>query len=97
MSFKLSVQISANAGRNEIVGWKGDRLKIKVRAPAVDGKANEELLRFLAERLEIHRAEITIVRGTTSKTKVLSIERLDEEMFCKRLGLAPKDQDTPRT
>ena len=56
MSFKLPVQISANAGQNQIVGWQGDRLKIKVKAPAVDGRANEELRRFLAERLEIHRA-----------------------------------------
>ena len=91
MSFKLPVQISANAGQNQIVGWQGDRLKIKVKAPAVDGRANEELRRFLAERLEIHRAEITIERGSASKTKLLSIEGLDEEMLCKRLGVEPMD------
>jgi len=33
--FKITVQISANAGRNEIIGWQGERLKIKVKAPAV--------------------------------------------------------------
>ena len=62
MAFKIDVRISANAGRNEIVGWQGGQLKIKVKAPAVEGKANEELLRFLAERLQLHRRAVEIER-----------------------------------
>jgi len=62
--FKITVQTSPNAGRNEIIGWQGERLKIKVKAHAVDGQANEDLRRFLADLLEIHLTEITIERGT---------------------------------
>jgi len=78
---KITVQITANASRDEIVGWKGDRLKIKVKAPAVGGKANENLLRFLAEKLDIHRRKITIETGEKSKTKVLNIGAIDEAAF----------------
>lgn len=73
----LSVQISANAPRNQIVGWQGDRLKIKVKAPAVEGKANAELLRFLGETLEIRPNSLQIVRGETAKLKVIRIEGIE--------------------
>jgi len=88
MSCKITVQITANASRNEIVGWQGERLKIKVKAPAVEGKANEELLRFLAERLEVHRREIHIERGETSKTKLICIAGMDEAAFHEKLTVA---------
>lgn len=74
----LDVQITANASRSEIVGWLGGRLKIKVKAPAVEGKANEELLRFLAKRLGVRAKQLRIVRGETARLKRLSIEGLDE-------------------
>ena len=47
MGVKFDVQITANAGRNQVIGWHAGRLKIKVKAPAIEGKASEELLRFL--------------------------------------------------
>jgi len=86
MPLKIDVRITANAGRNEIVGWQGGRLKIKVKAPAVEGKANEELLRFLAERLQVRRREIGIERGETAKSKVIWVEGIDEAQLGERLG-----------
>lgn len=77
MALGLTVQITANASRNEIVGWLGDRLKIKVKAPAVEGKANAELLRFLADRLGVRPNALHILRGETARTKVLSIDGVD--------------------
>ena len=83
----LSVQITANAPRNEIVGWLGDRLKIKVKAPAVEGKANAELLRFLSESLDLRPNCFQILRGETAKLKLISIEGLEpselNEKICK--------------
>jgi hypothetical protein len=87
MAFKIDVRISANAGRNEIVGWQGGRLKIKVRAPAVEGKANEELLRYLAERLQVHRRAVGIERGETAKTKLIWVDGLEEAQGFERLGV----------
>ncbi len=77
----IDVQITANASRSEIVGWLGGRLKIKVKAPAVEGKANAELLRFLAERLEIRANQLRIVRGETARMKTIEIEGVDEAHF----------------
>ena len=90
MALKLTVQITANASRNEIVGWLGERLKIKVKAPAVEGKANAELLRFLAERLGVRPNALQIVRGETAKTKVLAIEGVDEEKLRAAIESPPK-------
>ena len=75
---KLDVQISANAPRNEIVGWHGGRLKIKVKAPAVEGKANAELLRFLAETLGVRANALRIVRGETARLKTIEVAGVEE-------------------
>ena len=85
MPLKFDVRITPNAGRNQLIGWQAGRLKIKVKAPAVEGKANEELLRFLAELLQVRRREIGIDRGETAKSKVIWVEGLDEAQLRQRL------------
>ena len=91
MRLKIDVWITANAGRNEVIGWRDGRLKIKVKAPAVEGKANEELLRFLAERLQVRRREIGIERGETAKSKLIWVEGIDQAQFFERLQLTPPE------
>ena len=86
---KIDVQITANAGRSEVVGWQAGRLKIKVKAPAVEGKANGELLRFLAGRLGVRRREIGIERGETAKAKTIRVEGIDEREALAKLGAEP--------
>lgn len=66
-----------NAPRNEIVGWHGDALKIKVHAPPVEGRANEALCAFVADLLGVPRRAITVERGDTSRLKFLRIEGVD--------------------
>jgi hypothetical protein len=75
---KLAVQITTNAPRSEIAGWLGDRLKIKIKAPPVDGKANAELVRFLAEKFGVRQSAVRILRGETAKRKMVEIDGLDE-------------------
>ncbi len=84
----LSVNLQPRASRNEIAGPLGNELRIKVTAPPVDGAANEALVRFLAEELECARSGIEIVRGQTSRHKVLSIRGLSAEGFLAKLKLA---------
>jgi hypothetical protein len=84
---KLDVQITVNAARSEIVGWLGERLKIKVKAPAVEGKANAELLRFLAERIGVRANQLHIVRGETARKKTLDLEGVDEHTLRERLQI----------
>ena len=67
------MQVQPRAARSEIVGAHGDAIKIRLAAPPVDGAANEELVRFLAERLGVRRNDVTIVRGDTARRKALRI------------------------
>jgi len=74
----LTVQTTPNAPRSEVMGWSGDRLRVKVKAPAVEGKANAELIRFLAECFEVRPGAVTILRGETARLKVVRIDGVDE-------------------
>lgn len=61
----------------EVAGRHGDAVRIRLAAPPVEGAANAELVRFLAERLGVPRGAVTIVRGVTARRKTVSIEGLD--------------------
>lgn len=82
----LELKIIPNAPRNEIVGWLGSALKIKIHAPALEGRANDELLAFLAERLGLPRRAVTLLRGDKSRQKVVRVEGLDAAGLRLRLG-----------
>mgnify|MGYP002623920059 FL=1 len=83
MSVTLDLQTTPNAPRSQIVGWVNGRLKVKVKAPAVEGKANAELLRFLAECFGVRPAAVTLVRGETARLKTVRIEGITDEDFRK--------------
>ena len=65
----LSVHVIPNASRSELVGWHEGALKIRLAAPPVDGKANEELCRFLGKTFGIAPSLIEVERGMTHKKK----------------------------
>jgi uncharacterized protein len=70
----LDLRISPGARRSSIEGPYGESaLKLKVAAPPVDGKANAEAERFLAELLDIPRSNVTVVRGASSRDKVVLV------------------------
>lgn len=56
-----------------MIGVHGDALKIKLQAQPIEGKANEALIRFLAERLNISRSALVITHGHTSRLKQIAI------------------------
>jgi uncharacterized protein (TIGR00251 family) len=70
---KITVRIIPNAHRSEVAGQEGETWKIRVTAPPIEGKANKELLRWLAETLDVAPSEIEIVKGLGSKIKTLEI------------------------
>lgn len=61
------------ASKNQIAGMEGNEVKIRLNAPPVEGKANEALVRFLAEALGVSRAQIEIVAGHSSRHKVVRV------------------------
>lgn len=83
----LELKIIPNAPRTEIAGWLGAALKIKVHAPALEGRANEALLDFLAGKLGVHRRDVTLLRGDKSRQKVVQVAGLDLAGVKQRLGL----------
>jgi len=74
----LRVHIIPDAKIDKIVGEHGHAIKIKLRAPAAEGKANTALLRFLAEKLSVPRNAIVLERGERSRDKVIRIDGLSE-------------------
>lgn len=69
----INVRVVPGARRSEVVGETDGVWRVRVAAPAVDGKANRELLRVLAEHFGVKPRDIAIVRGDHSRTKVVTI------------------------
>ncbi len=74
----LDLRVVPNAGRNQLAGVHGAGFKVKVRAPAVDGKANAALIDFLAEALGLRASRFRLVSGEKSRTKRVAISDLGE-------------------
>ena len=74
---RLAVQITPNAKKNEVVGVLDDALKLKLQAQPIEGKANEALVRYLAEMLAVPRSAVTITHGLTSKRKLVEVRSPD--------------------
>jgi hypothetical protein len=77
----LTLHVQPNARQNEVLGFEEGILRLKIAAPPVDGKANKELVAFLSKRLGVSKGSITIDRGQTSKSKVISIIGLGRDQI----------------
>lgn len=71
--------VQPRAGQTGIAGRHGPDLKIRVASPSVDQAANEELIRFLAERLGVHRRDVRLIAGLRSRRKVIEIDGVSAE------------------
>jgi uncharacterized protein (TIGR00251 family) len=74
----LRFHIVPNAKNNQVVGERGGAIKVKLRAPEVEVKANAALRIFLAEELKISERSIVLERGHKSREKVIRIDGLSE-------------------
>ncbi|MDQ7799622.1 MAG: DUF167 domain-containing protein [Candidatus Edwardsbacteria bacterium] len=72
---RLNLKIVPNAKQEKIVP-EGDVYKVYIPAPAVDGKANAYLIKFLAKHFGVRKSAVTLVRGETSRHKVVEIAGL---------------------
>jgi uncharacterized protein (TIGR00251 family) len=87
-SLILSIIVSPNAPQTEIVGLFNSALKVKIHAPPVDGKANEEVVRFFAELLELPQRSVKIHSGETSKSKRIRIVGKTEQQLINAVTVA---------
>jgi len=76
---RVTVKVHPRARRSRIAGKLGDAYKLDLAAPPVDGKANQECIRFLADLAGVAASRVRIVLGLTSRTKVIEIEGVSHE------------------
>jgi uncharacterized protein (TIGR00251 family) len=75
---RLDVYVQPRASKTQIAGRHDGRIKIRLAAPPVDGAANAELGRFIAERLGVAKSKVRVVAGEASRRKVIEIEGVDQ-------------------
>jgi len=85
--YVLKVHVVPGARQTAIAGLHGDRLKVKVAAPPEKGRANQELLDFLARALQVPRQALHLTLGVASRTKVVTVHDLSPELRSRLLAL----------
>lgn len=76
---KIALKVTPGARRNEILGWEEDYpqigrvLRVKIAAPPVEGKANKEIVTFMAKTLSIPKSAVELLRGSTGRIKLIQL------------------------
>lgn len=70
----LHIQLQTRARHDEIVGIHNDHLKIRIKAPAIEGRANDYVIKYLAQCFHVNLHQVTILRGLQSKIKLIQID-----------------------
>jgi uncharacterized protein (TIGR00251 family) len=79
-STRLQLRVVPGASREEIVGRHGDAWKVRVTAPAEDGRANDAVLDLLAHTLDIPRRDVSVTVGASSRDKVVVLDGVTSEL-----------------
>lgn len=82
---RIVVRVQPNASRNEVLRFKEGALHLRIAAPPVKGKANQELIKFLSAFLGVSKSNLTIEKGMTSRVKVIGIDGLTQDQVMERL------------
>lgn len=85
---RIRLHVQPRAARTELAGAFGNALKVRLKSPPVDGAANEELVRFLAELLHLPRGSVELTAGHSARSKTVRILGIEAAEVVKRLGLA---------
>ncbi len=85
MTARLVVHVQPRAHRSEVAGRHGDAIKVRLAAPPVDGAANEELVRLLAELLGVGRRAVRVVSGRAARRKLVEIDGISAAEAASRL------------
>jgi uncharacterized protein (TIGR00251 family) len=85
----IKVRVIPNSKRSEVISRVGSILRVKVAAPAVDGKANEELCDFLADFFDVKRSMIFLRKGERGREKTIEVIGRSEEELNEVLDTIP--------
>ncbi len=87
-SATVAVRVQPRSSRNEVSGLFEGVLRVRLTAPAVENRANEALVRFLAEALDLPRARVEIVSGDRGRNKIVRVHGIAPRELYARLGIA---------
>jgi len=82
----IKVRVQPRAPRTEIVGEHAGAIKMRIAAPPVDGKANEECRRYLAKLLKVGATSVEIISGVSSRDKVIRVSNISARRVLEALG-----------
>jgi uncharacterized protein len=85
-SVTFRARVQPRASRSEVIGEHDGAIKLRVAAPPVDGKANEECRRFLAKLLKVRATSVEIISGDSSRDKVIRIHSISARRVLEALG-----------
>ncbi len=88
---RLTLRVSPGAPRSRVVGRYASGWKVRVAAPATDGRANNALVRFLSSTLDVPTAQVQIVSGHSSRDKIVSLAGVSANEVERRLAAASAD------
>ncbi|MHB1328803.1 MAG: DUF167 domain-containing protein [Gemmatimonadales bacterium] len=84
---RIDLHVQPRASRTEVAGLHGDALKLRIASPPVDGAANDEIVRFLAEQLGVARRAVTITAGASGRRKAVTVEGITVDAARRALRL----------
>ncbi|MFC2056995.1 DUF167 domain-containing protein [Chloroflexota bacterium] len=76
---RIAVRVQPNAGQNQVLGFKDGVLHVRIAAPPIKGKANQELIKFLSDILEVSKSNLIIEKGAAGRRKVIGISGLTQD------------------
>jgi len=82
----LAVHVTPKSGRDEVVGWRGSELSVRVTAAPESGKANSAVCVVVAKRLGVPKTSVRVIRGDISRHKILEISSVDEARIAEEFG-----------
>jgi uncharacterized protein (TIGR00251 family) len=84
---RIPVRVQPRARQDEIAGERNGVLVVRVTAPPVEGRANDAARKLLARRLGVPSSRVNVVRGASSRDKLINVEGMDAEALRRELGL----------
>lgn len=89
MSLTIEIKVVPSSGKQALILDKTGNLKCFLKSPPEDGKANQELIKFLSQSLQVPQYEVSILAGATSRKKLIKIQRnITFDQMLQTLGLS---------
>ncbi len=89
---KFHVRVQPSSPRQEVCGWDGDTLRVRLTAPATDGQANRALAALLSKQFDVPKTRVLIVHGHASHTKLVDLPGIDRAHVEARLAPAMRSK-----